>query len=99
MKLPFPWLALGLGLVIALVLLVGGALAAPQARALPLLTLLIVTEFGFFLSAIGALLSLRKHPGGRSVAVLAAGFGCLLLAGGFFWLGLQLWPGGMPSAG
>jgi hypothetical protein len=95
LKLPFPWVALGLGLLIALLLVKTGALAPEATRSLPLLTLLIVTEFGFFLTAIGAGLAIRSLVAhGFNVALSMALAGCAVLAGGFLWLGLQLWPAG-----
>lgn len=98
--MPFPWLALGLGLLIALLLMQTGALGPASERALPLLTLLIVTEFGFFLTGIGAGLALRNLVRqGIGVSQLAAAAGCGALSAAFLWLGLELWPGGFPPAG
>lgn len=98
MRISFPWLALGLGLLIALVLITTGAVGPEADRRLPLLTLLIVTEFGFFLTAIGAglaLRSLKRHS--FSVSVIISALGCGMLTAGFLWLGLELWPGGFPG--
>jgi hypothetical protein len=97
-KRNFPWSALGLGLLLAFLLVSTGALGPESGRALPLLTLLIISEFGGILSLIGAgmaLQSLVRERGG--LAMLCAALGCALLAGGFLWLGLQLWPGGVSS--
>lgn len=97
-KMPFPWLALGLGLVIALGLQQTGALSARDEYALPLLTLLIVCEFCFFVTAIGAVIGIRTQvrqgidPAGFSVAL-----GCAVLAVVFLYLGFRLWPGGFPA--
>jgi hypothetical protein len=94
-KLPFPWVALGVGLVLALVLLQTGAMPGDAERGLPLLTQLIIAEFGFFLTAIGAGMAARSIMSRGFVAATAAALaGCALLAAGFLWLGLQLWPGG-----
>ena len=94
MKLPFAWVALGVGLLVALVLVQTGALEPETERSLPLLTQLIVTEFGFFLTAIGAGTAVRGMlRGGFQPALLIAVAGCVLLAAGFLWLGLKLWPG------
>jgi len=96
-KIPFPWLALGLGLLIAVGLQLAGALSVRGEYALPLLTLLIVCEFGFFVTAIGAVIGIRGllrqgvDPAGFSVALC-----CGLLAAGFLYLGYRLWPGGFP---
>jgi hypothetical protein len=98
MKLSFPWLALGLGLTIAVILVASGAVDPASEPALPLLTLLVMAEFAFFVTAIGAVQGIRMG--------LAQGFGfilytviagCSLLAVGFLWLGLSLWPGGFPG--
>lgn len=95
MKLPFPWVALGVGLLLALVLLRTGAMPGDAERSLPLLTQLIIAEFGFFLTAIGAGVAARSIKSRGFVAATAAALsGCALLAAGFLWLGLQLWPGG-----
>ena len=47
-NLPFPWLALGMGLLVVFGLLGSGALGPSESYRLPTLTLLVVTEFGFF---------------------------------------------------
>ena len=93
MKLPFGWVAPGVGLVLALVLAAAGALSPAGDRSLPLLTLLIVTEFGFFLTAIGAGAAARSiMTSGYSASMAGALAAGVLLAGGFLWLGLRLWP-------
>ena len=98
MKLSFPWLALGLGLTIAVIMMVSGAVDPATKPALPLLTLLIMSEFAFFVTAIGAVQAVRaglaQGFGPGSLMVTA---GCVLLAGGFLWLGISLWPGGFPG--
>lgn len=94
MKLPFTWVALGAGLLIALLLLKSGALATEAGRTLPLLTLLIGAEFGFFVTAIGAGLAARTLVSqGFQAVLLIVLLACVALAGGFVWLGLRLWPG------
>lgn len=98
MRLSFPWLALGLGLVIAMVLVSAGAVGPEAGRSLPLLTLLMIAEFGFFLNAIGAGLALRQlMQQGLNPGVILSAFGCAVLAAGFAWVGLQLWPGSPPG--
>ena len=94
MKMSFPWLALGLGLVIAAVLGLGGAVDPAAGPVLPLLLLLLLNEFGFVLTAIGAGLALRDASRtGFSPTLLMLIAGCAVLAAGFLWLGLRLWPG------
>ena len=93
----FPWLALAIGLLIAIALQQSGALNAATENRLPLLTLLVMSEFGFIVTAIGAGLGMRvlyKRDGGA--AILVSVLGCLLFAAGFLWVGMRLWPGGIP---
>ncbi len=100
LRIPFPWLALGLGLLIALVLIFGGAIGSETERRLPLLMLLMIAEFGFFLNLIGAWLAVRQMiRQGVGQGVMLSASGCTVLAIGFAWLGLQLWPGQLPGSG
>jgi len=93
-NLPFPWLALGMGLLVAFGLLGSGALGPADAYRLPVLTLLIVNEFGFFLTAIGAGIGInRLLSEGANGALLLSIIGCAVLASGFLYLGIRLWPG------
>jgi hypothetical protein len=50
----FPWLAMGMGLLVATGLVASGVLSSGANYKLPLLTMMIVNEFGFFVTAIGA---------------------------------------------
>jgi hypothetical protein len=60
---------------------------------LPLLTLLIVSEFGFIVTAAGAYLAIRTQQElGYTARMLVAGLVCICLAVVFFWKGIQLWP-------
>lgn len=93
----FPWIALSLGLLVMVVLLGSGALRPAEEHALPLLTLLIVNEFGFFLCAIGAGVGIKYLlNGGLRAGLLVTVIGCSVLAAGFAYLGIRLWPGGFP---
>ncbi|NNJ93459.1 MAG: hypothetical protein HKP57_01800 [Halobacteria archaeon] len=96
-KQAFPWIALSLGLLVMVTLLGAGALRPAEEYGLPLLTMLIVDEFGFFLTAIGAgvgISALLKQ--GIRASLLVTTVACGLLAAGFLFLGLRLWPGGFP---
>jgi hypothetical protein len=98
MKFPFAWLALGIGLLSAMVLLGSGATRSDGEYALPLLTLLIVSEFAFIVTAIGAVTGVRTLIGQRfQPGVLFAVAGCSALAVGFLWLIIRIWPGGFPA--
>jgi hypothetical protein len=97
-NLSYPWLALGLGLLVAFGLLQAGALPADGNYALPMLTMLIINEFGFFVTAIGAGVGINKLlAGGVRPPLLLATLGCAVLAAGFLYLGIKLWPGGFPG--
>jgi hypothetical protein len=94
-NLPFPWLALSLGLLVALGLTGSGALGPAEAYRLPVLTLLIINEFGFFLTAIGAGIGInRLLAQGMQPGLLFSAIGCGVLAAGFLYLGIRLWPEG-----
>jgi hypothetical protein len=89
----FPWLAAGLGLVLALLL----AQAMEETRTEPLLPplmLLFISEFGFFLTLIGAWLGGRAWLAQRhqwSLLLISSACGIMALA--FLYLGLALWSG------
>ena len=89
----FPWLALGSGLLFALIILQTGGHMPESTGTLPLLMRLLMSEFAFLLNAAGVIVSVRemlKH--GPSFSGIALATGCLLLAGFFFYLGIMLWP-------
>ena len=92
MQRSFPWLALGLGLLLALVLMRFGPTA--DGGGLPLLTALLISEFGFLLTAIAAGIGVRDlvNQGARAVCILPLA-GYELLAVYFLRMGLGLWPG------
>ena len=95
-KQAFPWIALSLGLLVMVTLLGAGALRPADEHALPLLTMLIVDEFGFFVTAIGAGVGINALlTSGRRPGLLLASIACGLLAAAFLYLGIQLWPGGL----
>ncbi len=93
-KLSFPWLALGLGLMVAVGLAGAGAFSTDGRYQLPLLTMLIVTEFGFFLTAIGAGVGINMHlKDGTGPALKAVIIANAVLAAGFLYVAMKLWPG------
>lgn len=92
-NLPFPWLALGMGVLTGAGLLGSGALGPAVAWKLPPLTMLIVTEFGFFLTAIGAGIGINQMlAGGKRGGLLFATLACGLLAAALLYLGIHIWP-------
>ena len=94
-NISFPWLALGLGLVVAVGLMMSGVFSPGGPYKLPLLTMLIVNEFGFFVTAIGAGLGIKSLlEKGMNPIMLGGSIADGLLAVMFLYLGIQLWPGG-----
>ncbi|MDX1334467.1 MAG: hypothetical protein R3312_01680 [Gammaproteobacteria bacterium] len=89
-KKVFPFIALGLSLFMAVVLLLGGALSGQLL--MPLLAALLMSEFGFILNLVGVFLAYQSFSASRSVAVMITMVGCVLMAVFFFWLGITLWP-------
>jgi len=97
-NLSYPWLALGLGLLVGFGLLQSGALPADGNYALPMLTMLIINEFGFFVTAIGAGVGINKLLAtGIRTPLLLVTLADGVLAAGFLYLGIKLWPGGFPG--
>ena len=93
-KLSFPWLALGMGLLVAAGLLSAGVFSADGNYKLPLLTMLIVNEFGFFVTAIGAGVGINMLlKEGIQTPLLMTVTGNALLAAAFLYLAIRLWPG------
>jgi len=94
MKYPFYWLALGIGLIVIFLLLQSGVLGPADELRLPLLTLLIVNEFGFFVCAIGLLFAVREMKASEpSLAKWLTLLGNGVLSLSFVLIGLRLWPG------
>ena len=88
----FPVIALVLGIMLSLLAVFGSTPMANGNTRLPTLMLLLASEFGFIVTLIGAAIGfnqLRLQSGSRSLAAISTG--CILLAIGFVYLGLQLW--------
>jgi hypothetical protein len=93
-KLNFPWLALVLGLLVAAGLLASGGLSPGADYDLPLLTMLIVNEFGFFVTAIGAGVGINMLlKDDAQPPLLMVTIACAVMAAGFLYLAIKLWPG------
>lgn len=99
MKPSYPWISLVLGLVLILVLLWMGAMGPRGQYGLPLLTLLLMSEFGFLLAGFAVVAGigelLRRGIHGPTALLLTAN---LILALGFAWIAFALWPGNIASA-
>jgi hypothetical protein len=91
-RLPFSWAALGLGSLIAMVVLRFGWTGIEGEQELPLLTTLFLAEFGFLVTAAGAILGSRawRARQERMLALLPPAT-CGILAIGFAWVGVAIW--------
>ena len=89
----FPYIALGLGAFLLLVVMRGSTLNADGTTTLPLLTLLVVSEFAFFVTAIAVYIGSKNVTamGFKSFYSLSTLL-CLLLSIQFMLLGVKLWP-------
>ncbi len=85
-------LAASMGLLLHLLLFQTGALNPDGGLSLPVLTLLFVSEFGFFLTAIGAVVAGRSllRQGLKTVPLLVV-LSCTGFAAGFVIVGMGLW--------
>jgi hypothetical protein len=91
-KQAFPFLASGIGLVLALLLARSTQGVEEGQYLLPPLTLLFISEFGFLVTVVGAWFGGRLWLTKRNLkGVLLAALGCLALALGFLYKGLSLW--------
>lgn len=88
-----PYLAAGMGTVLMLLVTQGRQTGEDGSTILPLLTLLVVSEFAFFLTVIAAVVGVR-HMRATAIKPLYAAtiVFCALLAIRFMWLGIELWP-------
>lgn len=95
--LSFPGLAMILGVTVAVGLFLSGSYPGAESK-LPLLTQLIVTEFGFFITAIGAGIGVnRLQSKGVERRLLFVVICCAIMAAGFLYSGMNLWPGYLPD--
>ncbi len=89
----FPYIALPLGILFFLIVSIGRQVDAEGATALPLLTLLVLSEFAFFATGIAAFIGFKQTrvDGFKPVYVVSSVL-CLLLSISFMFLGITLWP-------
>jgi len=89
----FPYLAGSMGAFLLLVVIFGSRSTDESSTVLPLLTLLIVNEFAFFVTAIGGFIGIRYMRSSRfhlRYGIVTAL--CLLLSAVFIWQGIKIWP-------
>lgn len=93
----FPYLASALGLLLLMLVTKGSETDNEGITALPLLTLLIINECAFFLTAAGSYIGLKnigtatiqkRHKALYAITIAL----CILLTIQFILLGIKLWP-------
>ena len=92
-KVRFPYIALFLGIFFWIALILGGQTDHDQRTYFPLLTLLVISEFAFFVTLIGGGIMLKtiiseKFRFFRLIVCIL----CFLLSIEFLRLGLYFWP-------
>jgi hypothetical protein len=93
MKNKFPYIALGIGLLLSLVIMKGSQLNEDGTTLLPLFTLLIICEISFFITTIGAYMSIMQILNDQfKLFYLLVCIACILLALQFLISGIKLWP-------
>jgi len=92
-KHQFPYIALGLAVFLMLLVMMGSKVGPNGNTTLPLLTLLIMSEFGFFVTAFGAIFGVQhiRSIGIKPVYTVVTVL-CALFSVRFMWLGITLWP-------
>lgn len=93
-KVLFPYLAVFMDVGLLMMVLVGMQPGAHDGlRVLPTLTLLIISEFAFFLSLAGIYQGIKQQAQAKNIllyrGVIVA---CVLFSAIFAWLGVHLWP-------
>jgi len=93
----FPYIALALGLLLSVLMTKGSQFDSNGETLLPLLTLLIINECAFFLTAIGTFIGVKhiisSHFNISSKALYTITVVlCALLCIQFLLLGFKLWP-------
>ena len=94
----FSWIAITLGVVLAAGLYFSGAMTSPEETALPLLTVLFMSELGALLCAGGAYFAILSWLQDRSdIISLIATLVAAALSLGLLYTGISLWQHNMPG--
>ncbi|MDQ6954636.1 MAG: hypothetical protein Q9M20_04255 [Mariprofundaceae bacterium] len=92
-KINFPYLALPSGILFMLLVVMGSEINASGETRIPILSLLVMNEFAFFVSASATYIGIKQIQNiGSKAAYIAVTGGCGLLTLCFIFLGIQLWP-------
>ena len=93
-KTNFPFIALALGLLLMGILIKTGATDPGTESVLPLLTVLIISEFGFIVMAIAVFIGGRTLVrNGFDLVLAVVVLVCGMLGVEFLMIGLNNWPG------
>lgn len=95
-KTNFPFIAFGLGLFLMGVLIKTGATDPVAELALPLLTVLIISEFGFIIMAVAVFFggqTLVKN--GFEIVLAIVTLLCAMMGVEFMLIGIAHWPGNL----
>ena len=92
----FPFIALALGLFLMGVLFKTGAADPATETVLPLLTVLIISEFGFIVTAAAVYFGARTlAKNGMDIVLGIVTLVCAMLAVEFMLIGFRHWPGSL----
>jgi hypothetical protein len=95
-KTNFPFIALAIGLFLMGVLYKTGVTDPETEIVLPLLTVLIISEFGFIVMAAGVYLGIQTMlRNGFDIVLSVVTLLCGMLGVEFMLTGIEHWPGGM----
>ena len=93
-KTNFPFIALAIGLFLMGVLFKTGAANPDAELVLPLLTVLIISEFGFIVMAVAVYTGVRSlAKNGFDIVLAVVTLVCGMLGVEFMLTGIQHWPG------
>lgn len=93
-KSNFPFIALALGLFLMGILLKTGAANPDAEPVLPLLTVLIISEFGFIIMLIAVILGVQTLvKNGFEIVLAVVTLVCGMLGVEFMVIGIEHWPG------
>ena len=92
-KMPFSFIAITLGIILLILLINAAPDVSGGEPRLPLLTMLIISEFGFVVNAIGAFTAIKKIiDNGMDQLMVAACICCTALSVKFLLVGISYWP-------
>jgi small neutral amino acid transporter SnatA (MarC family) len=95
-KANFPFIALAIGLFLMGVLFITGAIDPDTELVIPLLTVLIISEFGFIVMASAVFLGIQTMArNGFDIVLSIVTLLCGMLAVEFMLTGIEHWPGSL----